>query len=381
MPPKQKATEESGSATKVGKVAKADKVDKPPRNKRWAKISGSANAYDAYNFQIQAPDAYDYICLCKPLNDSGYDEDDEWDDEDEDEEDEDKYEDKEENVADKQKKVPCDNGETCVCFKPAAELPEHSWVVTNASIHKLTALGIMTSLRRPDGFGMYISNDHYGFGVLEVGQNLVLDFEEAKTWKEKWTICEATALFFAKGVADPLFQVDDVQGVEDFMELIGVMFTTMLAILDREGLLKPESEVKSLGVVMGAFVRFILTDIGPDHSMDAGELDKKVLAYAKKYNIELKGLSDLEDELEDQRSVAEALELPASDDKNSDPWGWKKTLSQYKKDYGRPKIGGDTYDITTFTPAARRKEAFGNKDPLSKKDIDALKAGMVMQYA
>ncbi|KAJ5647183.1 hypothetical protein N7490_003555 [Penicillium lividum] len=271
-------------------------------------------------------------------------EDDEWEDEDEDEEDEDKDEDKEENDADKQKKVPCDNGETCVCFKPAAELLEHPWVVTNASMHMLTALEIMTSLRHPDGFGMHISNDQYGYD-----------------WKEKWTICEATALFFAKGVAGPLFQVDDGQGVEDFMELIGVMFTTMLAILDCEGLMKPESEVKSLSVVMGAFARFIHTDIGPDYSMDAGELDIKVLAYAKKI-------------------VAEALELPASDDKKGDPWGWKKTLSQYKKDYGRPKIGGDTHDIATFTPAARKKEAFDNKDPLSKKDIDALKAGMVMQY-
>lgn len=64
----------------------------------------------------------------------------------------------------------------------------------------------MTSLRDPDGFGMYTYNDHFGYGVLEVAQNLVLDFDEAATWKEKWSICEGAALFFAKGDADPLFQ-------------------------------------------------------------------------------------------------------------------------------------------------------------------------------
>ena len=80
-------------------------------------------------------------------------------------------------------KVPCDAGKTCLCFKPAAEHPNHPRVLTLATTQKLTALRIMSSLRDPDGFGMYTYNDHLGYGVLEVAQNLVLDFEEAKTWR------------------------------------------------------------------------------------------------------------------------------------------------------------------------------------------------------
>jgi hypothetical protein len=64
----------------------------------------------------------------------------------------------------------------------------------------------MSYLRDPDGFGMYTYNDHFGYGVLELAQNLILDFEEAEGWKEKWSVCEATAMFFVKGDADPLFQ-------------------------------------------------------------------------------------------------------------------------------------------------------------------------------
>ena len=163
------------------------------------------------------------------------------------------------------------------------------------------------------------------------------------------------------------------------MDVIGVMFTTMLAMLDREGLLKPDSEVKSLGVVMAGFIRFVAEVIGPDFGIYANGLDKTVLAYAKKHNIDLK-LFGIDQTLENAEVDAEKLELPASECKNGDPWGWKRTLAQYKKNYG-PKIGGDKLDITTWTPAERRKAAFDKKDPLTKKMIDAIKDGMIMQPA
>ncbi|KAJ5144825.1 hypothetical protein N7448_002217 [Penicillium atrosanguineum] len=346
MPPKRQSTDASGSA------AKNSKTGDPPRNPRWSKVSGSANADDGYRIKTSSLEAYEYICLCKPLHHTGLGDDDEEDEE----------------------------GEEGNADKPSAAHPEHPWAVTMAGTQKLTALRIMSSLRDPDGFGMHTYNDHFDYGVLEVAQNPVLDFEEAKTWKEKWSICEGAALFFAKGDANPLFQVDDGEGAKTFMDVTGVMFAIMLAMLDREGLLKPDSEVKSLGVVMAGFVRFIAHTIGPDFGIRANDLDKTVLAYAKKYNIELKGLFGIEKELETAEAEAEKLELPASDDKNGDPWNWKTTLAQYQKDYG-PKIGGDKLDITTWTPAERRKAAFDKKDPFSRKMIDAIKDGMIMQPA
>ncbi|KAJ5532548.1 hypothetical protein N7494_009100 [Penicillium frequentans] len=356
MPPKRQSTEGAGSAAKKAKTV--DPSDPPPEQAL-----------------IRKPEAYDYICLCKPFHRWGSDGDDEEDEEDDEDEDED------EDDAEKEKEAPCDIGKTCVCFKPAAEHPEHPWVITNAATWKLRTLNIMISMRDPDAFGMYTYNDHFGYGILEMLQNLILDFEEAKTWKEQWAICEGTALFFARGNADPLWMVDDGEGVEAVISLIGTMFVTTLAMLDREGLLKPDSEAKSLGAVMAAFIR-VIAEVGPDYGIEAGSLNAKVLAYAKKHNIELKGLSDIADtdNYKKYKEDADKLELPASDDQKGDPWGWKKALTQYKKLYG-PKIGGDKLDISTWTSAERKKAAFDKKDPFDKQMIAAIKDGMIMQPA
>jgi len=177
------------------------------------------------------------------------------------------------------------------------------------------------------------------------------------------------------------YRVEDGEGVEAVISMVGSMFATMLAMLDREGLLKPDSEVKSLGAVMAAFARLI-TEIGPDFGIEAGGLVAKVLAYAKKHNIELRALSDIEDRDRFRKYMEEAdkLELPASDAKSRDPWGWRKASTLYKKLYG-PKIGGDKLDISTWTSAERKKAAFDKKDPFNKKMIDAIKDGMIMQPA
>lgn len=77
MPPKRQSTDASGSA------AKKAKTDDPPRNPRWSKVSGSANADDGYKIQTSGPDAWDYICLCKPLHYTGLGDEEEDEDEDE----------------------------------------------------------------------------------------------------------------------------------------------------------------------------------------------------------------------------------------------------------------------------------------------------------
>lgn len=49
---------------------------------------------------------------------------------------------------------------------------------------------------------MYIYNDFAGYGLVEVMQNIVLDFVEAEgNWKEQWAICEGTAHFLMYGDA------------------------------------------------------------------------------------------------------------------------------------------------------------------------------------
>jgi hypothetical protein len=107
------------------------------------------------------------------------------------EEDEEDY-----NESGKPKKAKCTGGRTCICNKPAAEHPEHPYTVSISGYRNFIDLVAHTNLRSPDAFDMYIFNDYEGYGILEVLQNLVLDFIEAKdNWKEQWAVCESIPLY------------------------------------------------------------------------------------------------------------------------------------------------------------------------------------------
>lgn len=139
--------------------------------------------------------------MCKPPFDDDED-DEESDDEDEESDDENEDEDsgdeEEEPKASRNRngdRAKCDGGKKCLCRKPASEYPDHPWVLTYAGFHKYLSQSTMAAVRCPDNFAMYTYNDHEGYGILEVVQNLLLDWDEAKTWQEQWVVCEGLALF------------------------------------------------------------------------------------------------------------------------------------------------------------------------------------------
>jgi hypothetical protein len=48
---------------------------------------------------------------------------------------------------------------------------------------------------------MYTFNDHQEYGVLEVLENLILDFEETgRDYLDQWAVCECLALFLATDI-------------------------------------------------------------------------------------------------------------------------------------------------------------------------------------
>lgn len=66
------------------------------------------------------------------------------------------------------------------------------------------------AVRNPDNFEMYTKNDHAGYGVMQVMENLIIDFATASriegNWQEQWALCEAMAIFYMGGSAEPLNQ-------------------------------------------------------------------------------------------------------------------------------------------------------------------------------
>lgn len=202
--PRKRASSGSGEqsqskSAKTNNNNNEDPTPKPqPRSKRWTKTCVSANLDADYSgFVAKDRDAaFSFICFCPP----GDDDDEEGtpllsEDESEDNEDAGKP------------KTPCDNGKTCLCHKPAADHPEHPWTATEAGLRKLSNLHVHASIRLPDLFDLYIYNDFHGYGMVEVVQNLFLDFVEVgDDWKEQWAICEATAYFISHSAFMPMTQ-------------------------------------------------------------------------------------------------------------------------------------------------------------------------------
>ncbi|KAI0539344.1 hypothetical protein GGR58DRAFT_464703 [Xylaria digitata] len=420
MPPKRKSTGSNGPAQKRAKPAAAttEPVYVPPRSKRWSAVSGSANAEADYRMVWKDEEkAYSYITLCTAFFNQSDDEDDDDGDDDSDDDDsekgdesndEDKEEEDEEEDDDEEEDEDNDDGaerlgppcekKRCRCFKPLASNPEHPWVISWAGFRKFNNQFTHIFLRDPDNFSMYTFNDHAGYGSLEVLQNLFLDFEEAAKekrgeWREQWAICECVAHWLLHSASERLGFIDDCDTLHATMRLVGRMFLAMLAQLDGLGLVGDATAVKSLGCTMAMYM--VLTsrlragniiDDTPREEYTSGNtfqpdyFEDAILTYANKRGVTLCGPEDIEELM---AQAVGTVELPGK--KDPDPWGWKAALKTYVKDNGTsrtsrgaPKIGGDYYDITTWPSAERKDASFNKKDPFSKKDLDAIKAGMVI---
>ena len=157
------------------------------------------------------------------------------------------------------------------------------------------------------------------------------------------------------------------------------MFLTMLATFDRHGQLKPDSEIKSLGVFMALYIRLVEVDDLSFLSLEDLDLASHILAYANKHSIVLQSAVDMQDIIDQLQPQAEQVKLPASDAKKNDPWNWNKIFGDYKK--ARGPMGGDKLDVTTWSPAERRAASYDKKDPVSRSMMASLKKELVMQSA
>ncbi|GAB1211693.1 hypothetical protein ATERTT37_000817 [Aspergillus terreus] len=357
------------SSDSAGPAKKAKTGSSTKRNQRWSSVSASANVAAVYKELVEKDPAhaYSYICLCRSIIDDHQDDDEE--DDEEDDEDEDSNE--QDRPADAGKKVRCDNGKTCLCRKPADEHPGHRWVISKAGWQKYVGARIMCNLREPELFDMYTFNDHAGYGVLEVVQNLLLDYDEMKpSWRDQWAVCEAMVQLCMGSSMTPM------------TILICRMFLNMLVTLDNASLLKPNSKVQSLPAVMAQYMQL---STGWEKDGFMGEDDHLatrfagyVCAYAAKHGIQLP-LTDKE------LAKAEEVQLPPQVNVR-DPWLWSGTLQKYSGKHAKShsprqkgRIGGDSLDLTTWSSAERKAHSFEKKDPLGKEIMNAIKKGEVLQ--
>ena len=178
----------------------------------------------------------------------------------------------------------------------------------------------------------------------------------------------------------------------------------MLARFERERQLSDASDVKNLGRIMALYLKFTnevranelfedaeaAAEVG--YNLDGRDaksgsfqyqaFDNYVLAYADKFGITLLGPEDIDDIAAECDGT---VELPVASETNADPWNLTLAVNKYRADHGtqkrekgKPTIGGDKLDLTAWSSAERAGHSYTGKDPLGKRERDALKQGMVM---
>lgn len=160
----------------------------------------------------------------------------------------------------------------------------------------------------------------------------------------------------------------------------------MLATLERQKLLGPDSEVKNLGAIMGIYV-LIAAEIGSKDSKlsETRHTSKVIMVYAAKYGVTVQSPSDLTKELARRKITSRTTTIPKPTANDNDPWSWCETLDDYKVDCLRPSyafkggpVGGDRLDITSWTPEERAKYSFAESNGiLSQSMLDSFKRGEV----
>lgn len=198
-------------------------------------------------------------------------------------------------------------------------------------------------------------------------------------------------------------RVEDGELARTTLCLIGRMFLTMLARLEREDKLSPTSEVRNIAPVMAAYIGVahemrsdkydVLEDRGDKtkkggakgFSYNEARYDDHVAAYATKHGIKLGGDDGRLGRLGALAGKCDAgAGLPAP---GADPWSWKAAWREYVKEYdglplpgrgGCVRVGGDRLDITTWSSKERKAASFGGEDPLGPKELKMIKEGMVL---
>ena len=120
--------------------------------------------------------------------------------------------------------------------------------------------------------------------------------------------------------------MDDGDLFIETMGLIGLSFVAMLNELDRADLLKADSRIKDLGLVMASYIRWSDSwkEFAPGEDEDEMDWPEGVVAYAKKAGIHLEnvGVYGVKDRLTEIGTVE-----PLEGDAKADRWGWKKKVS------------------------------------------------------
>jgi len=373
MPPKKRQRTASGSkATTHGKENENPSTRKEPASK-----SKTSNSKDASKDSTKYPerDVKDipndqYICLIRPLSDykaenwglepaarRGHDE-----------------------IFDQYCKDSDPQLDNNFVYQPAKDHPDWKWVMQWQACKNWQEYKVRAKYCCPDNFGMYICNDWEGWGLMELMENMINDFDKAlkkkKTSLQPMWGAMSTIIWWLSAIDEGAFiNNEDGEKVCHMTEMLGFTLLRALEELSRADELKSGSAFPDIPIMITMLLEWSHDLHNYGIKDNAVEWRPHAIAYFKKGKFDVsmgtartaRLLQGEEDQEPDDES-----KLPKKDEK--DPWCWAARLKKYKKLRGHGgRIGGTQYDITKMSRRERASHAFDNKDPLADIPIKELK--------
>ncbi|KIV77242.1 hypothetical protein PV11_09057 [Exophiala sideris] len=151
----------------------------------------------------------------------------------------------------------------CRCEDPATKHPHWPWSISRKALDMVAQFRIEVLLREAEAWDSMQYGDHSGYGFQEVVDNHLVMFNKEFQKKHPspaalWPIIEA----FAFNLPDDRaywFHIDDGEGLLETLKLLGVAVFSTLRILEEHDLLRADSPVKNVALVL-AYLRRNMED-------------------------------------------------------------------------------------------------------------------------
>nr|WNZ75385.1 hypothetical protein [Trichoderma harzianum] len=241
--------------------------------------------------------------------------------------------------------------------KLASRHPEHLWVITLGGYERFRWWSQEICKRNQDDYSMYIYNDFSWYGVIEVLENMFVQFERVLKSKnheplDVWREIEGLAWLLNSGNAE--FEMcDDGERCQLILELFGSMIIAAIDELQKRGLFTKDSKFPNIPIVLSLLIKYAWMmgrgDYGFDDNIDWVFY---VVQQAEAADITLGGPSGFAKILEEIKAEA-SQRTAASLSKVK-----KSTFINKFKSYG--SRGGEQYVIAKMPAAQRKKHTLGS---------------------
>ncbi|KAF3061026.1 hypothetical protein GL218_03102 [Daldinia childiae] len=355
----------------------SDERPGPPRLTRggeWVDESDEVNISSEEEDEDETPEdssdlrpPYEYYCMFRPFFDIQNENEDK--DEDDQLDDDDLLEEYNQEI----------RAEDNIEMKPATEYPDHRWIAMWETWKLFSSWERRASYTNPDFFKMHIHKHFHGQGMQEMIENMLIAFDKEFTRKKRskralkqmWAIVAAMMQWLLEIPLHGWIATGDVQRINTTVNLVGRALLTVLNELDRAKMLKADSEIKDLGLIMTFYLYWVEDLEIPDLELP---YRKEVVSYAKRAGIDL-SLAGCYGTDEKIKALERAGKIkPISGAPKTDRWDWKKKFKKFSKEY---KIGGERFNILKMSRDERAGYAFDKKDPLADISDKALQEGNV----